>query len=131
MRVPFLAAVLLVAPAALAQDTGAAPACASGTFVTYAIRVVVTGDDSPVPAALAGLSDDDNLTQLDLSTHQAGVYEVHVQYVFPGVAAYTAWRSSERVVAILSKLERESPQDLQASLNVHRLGLTGLFPNED
>ena len=55
IRALLLVAVLLTAPVALAQDTGSAAERSPDTIVTYSIRAVVTGDDSPVPAALTAL----------------------------------------------------------------------------
>ena len=127
MRVALLALALFLAPAASAQ--GPAPADRAST-VTFSLQALVPVTDAPVSEIVAALSDDAHLVQLDLSRSSAIREEVQAEFAFRDMADYTAWRGSDRVVALLDQIEAESQgAGVTTALSLRRSPLAGGLPD--
>ncbi len=108
MRALLLAATLVLAPAALAQDSAPAGDGVPVNAVTFSVRATVPTSAAPVSEEVAALSNDAQLVRLSISRTNSLREEVQVEFAFRDMADYMEWRGSDRVVALLAQLEAEA-----------------------
>ena len=109
VRLLLLTLVVALGPA-LAAQTAAPAGDSQRTAVAFSLRAVVPTGDAPVSEVVVALSEDAHLTLLDVSRSSLRVprEEVRAEFVFQDVAAYLAWRRSDRVAALLADLDSTS-----------------------
>lgn len=118
-------ALVLFPALALAQEASDAP---NPTRVVLDVQTYLTTDlDRPVHPLVVRLGEESSLGSLDLSVTPDDVQELRAQFVFDGLAAYSAWRSSPETVALMDAL-RGTQGGLRASLSVRRSRYAHVLP---